>query len=331
MKDTKENYVSAYNIEDLIKTGGEIPDEIYNEDESPDELGYEEMTLEELEAAYMESVADDEISAMPKSVRDDISDDDDEHPVRSKSDNEIIDRLNKIPMARDIYFREQKKHLDEGFMKRNIGVLSNDICELNKTDDWFEKMEILKDAMDMAARQLMTNPDTKQLRLKIAERDGESPEQIRKIRKLGMINVERLLSSLEQVSDIIKDSVDAPKDLVYDIQDTNRILVELCQRVLEDYNNYEIEDIEKIISWMNRNNKYPTYLGLFKQVYFDFVIKFTNELLKHKQDVGDVFIRALNFMIKTNSRVLNVIIKEKSEDFAPVARYVRDLKKNNRL
>jgi hypothetical protein len=36
-------------------------------------------------------------------------------------------------------------------------------------------------------------------------------------------------------------------------------------------------------------------------------------------------------MIRSNSRILSVIIKEKSEDFAPVAKYVKELKRANKL
>lgn len=329
LEQNKENYMSGYTVEELLKfKGGSLPDIDYEEEETPEELGYEEMSLEEFEAAYNDAVETDEDG--DEDPEDGGIEEEDGRKM-SRQDSEIINRLNKLPMARDIYFRERKKRYDEGFLHRNTSVMPGDPCEVNKAGTWDERMEILKDAMDMAARRLMSDPEYKNLLLEDAKEDGADEEELRRIRRMGMIDVDKLLASLDQVSEIIRDAYTAPEDLRYDIQDTNRILVELCQRVLEDYTNYEIDDIEKVIDWMNRNAKYPSYLGLYKQIYFDFVIRFVNELLKYGQDIGDVFIKALNLMIKTNSRVLSVIIKEKSEDFAHVAKYVKELKRANKL
>ena len=329
LEQVKEDYMSGYTVEELLKLkGGVLPDLEYEEDESPEELGYEEMSLEEFEAAYKDAVETDESG--DRGFEESEIEEEDGRKM-SRGDSEIIERLNKLPIARDIYFRERKKRYDDGFLKRNTSVMPGDPCEVNAAKSWDERMEILKDAMDMAARRLMSDPEYKNLLIDDAKADGAGEEELRRIRRMGMIDVDKLIASLDQVSEIIRDAYTAPEDLRYDIQDTNRILVELCQRVLEDYTNYEIDDIEKIINWMNKNAKYPSYLGLYKQIYFDFVIRFVNELLKYGQDIGDVFIRALNLMIKTNSRVLSVIIREKSEDFAHVAKYVRELKRANKL
>ena len=61
LEQVKEDYMSGYTVEELLKLkGGVLPDLEYEEDESPEELGYEEMSLEEFEAAYKDAVETDE-------------------------------------------------------------------------------------------------------------------------------------------------------------------------------------------------------------------------------------------------------------------------------
>lgn len=319
MKPTHEKYISGLKIEeDLKKQMEENPGvefEEYTEDENPKDLGYEEMTLEEFQAAYLESMDGEEDESAAKVTR---------------RDKEIIERLEALPMARDIYFRERKKNLDEDFVKRNLDYNPYAQNELHSVP-WNKSWEVLSDVMHLTARNVMTDPVFKKASIQAARERGVSEDEIRRIRKDGFIDVDKLLASLEQVSGILKDAYEASPELKFDIQETNRILVDLCIRVLEDYTNYDVEDLEKVIGWMNANTRYPFYLSLYKDAYFTFVVQFVNESLKHGEDIGEVFIRALNNMIRANSRVLSVIIREKSEDFAPVAKYVRELKRANKL
>ena len=320
MTEQKEKFISGLKIEEGLKKFVEENPEVefeeyneeYNEEEDPEELGYEEMSLEEFREAYLEASDSEEESSA------------------SRRDREIIERLEALPMVKDIYFRERKKHLDADFARRNMDNNPYEPNEL-RTVPWNDQWEVLRDVMHLTARKLLTDPFFKKASLDAAMERGADEEELRQIRRDGFIDVDKLISSLEQVAGILKDAYEASPELKFDIQETNRILVDLCVRVLEDYTNYDVEDLEKVVSWMNANTRYPFYLSLYKDAYFTFVVQFVNESLKHREDIGEVFIKALNYMIRSNSRVLSVIIKEKSEDFAPVAKYVKELKRANKL
>ena len=113
--------------------------EEYNEEEDPEELGYEEMSLEEFREAYLEASDSEEESSA------------------SRRDREIIERLEALPMVKDIYFRERKKHLDADFAKRNMDNNPYAPNELH-TVPWNDQWEVLRDVMHLNARRLFTDP-----------------------------------------------------------------------------------------------------------------------------------------------------------------------------
>ena len=93
MTEQKEKFISGLKIEEGLKKfveenpGVEFEEynEEYNEEEDPEELGYEEMSLEEFREAYLEASDSEKESSA------------------SRRDREIIERLKALPMVKVIY------------------------------------------------------------------------------------------------------------------------------------------------------------------------------------------------------------------------------------
>lgn len=252
---------------------------------NPEDLGYEEISLDELEEEE-NFIGDKENSAETKLLED-------IHNIPIISDKEKYKRIKDIVENGEIDYNSVNS------VETMIYIL-HAVNEVIESRDYYKKY---------ARRLSAKTPDGKEL-----------------------VDVNGLKDSLEAMYNVISEAKNTQSRKVrFEIMNTLNTLTILCRDVLSCYHQYDPNDIEAIVDWMNKLTDFPEYLSIFKDVYFSFVIGYVNSMLKKKKDISKVYIKALGILVKLNSRVLNVILKEKSEMYSPLVKYVKKIKEDNKL
>lgn len=152
------------------------------------------------------------------------------------------------------------------------------------------------------------------------------------------VNIDDVINSFEEIVFLLEEiennksgNVEVEQEIISVLQH----LFSLTEIIFERYNFYDGIDIEKLILVINnltKNNfeNHLSFINLYKDLYIDFVLSYTNRCLKEGETIPHVFEQALDCIFKINSRIIKIIIKEKEEEFSPLKAYLKEAKKLNR-
>lgn len=274
-----------------------IPADVFTlkqtEDEKDDDSDFteDEFFGNDPEAMGYEEIDSEELAAMQG-----------DHSV---IDEQLIYRLRNTPAINEERYHRLKKHLEAGHID-------------------FQKINSVQTLIDLLETwQRMINESDVYNKIVLGNKTYKKPPEV---------DISILLKSLNDVLDIISNEGTNPsRKLKSEISNTIDILSILCKKVFDNYEEYTPEDIILIVDWLNNISSFPEYMAIFKDMYINFVVTHVNNLLKEDNYIDNVYVKALGIIININSRVISVILKEKSEDYAQLVRYVKKLKTDNKI
>lgn len=242
------------------------------------------------------------------------------------SDEEIAEqrRKNRIFLNRD---RDVSIEKDKKAQNIRKALESGTYDYLSDVEDFDDHLEFLDSVQDM----LMQSPlfVLEQLREKRAK--AVAQEKADRLTHDGAINIMDLCHSLDETYMISQQP--SAVDIRQEITESMYTLMKMAKDVFGQAALYTDGELASLIGVLNKVCGNREFLGIAvsRDVYFRFVVDYANDLLAKHKEVPPEVISALNILIRINAKLLNVILLEKTEEYAPIIGYINGMKKNKKL
>lgn len=188
------------------------------------------------------------------------------------------------------------------------------------------------DYMDAVQDMLLQDPlfILDQLREKKAQKEALNKTERLKARE-GKVEIKELCHALDQTFLLIQPGI-AP-DVMQEISSAMSSLFDISKSVFTQSVLYTDSELAALVGVLNKvcSEKEFLAMAMSKDTYFKFAINYANRLLSRQKPVPQQIIVTLNLLIEANSKILNAIVLEKEEAYAPIRNLIGNMKRNKRL
>ena len=313
-KNNTEDVYTGYNAEDFADEEFEVDEDYLDEAEYMDDVTPEydvygkriddEENPNKREINYFEKQLYDEFS--PEEIR-----------RQREINRKYLNRNRNNPIEKDIRTQNMRRALECG--------VYDYINDVNNFDDHLAFMDAVQDMLMQDPVFILEQLREKKAKLAAQERAS----QLKQIE--GRVNIRDLCQALDETYMITKQSINY--DVRREVVDSMSSLMDICRNVFSQPVIYTDNELASLIGILNKVCEDREFLAMAfaKDVYFRFSVDYANNLLQSHKDVPPEVISALNILINVNAKLLNVIILEKSETYAPIIGLVKQMKKKKKL
>lgn len=265
---------------------------------------------------------------------------DEDHDLNEESPNVFEEQLNEEFTPEEV---EAQRAINRKFINRDRKIpvekshkVQNIRAALEKgvydyTSD-VQNFEDHLDYMDAVQDMLLQDPlfILDQLREKKAQKEALNKTERLKARE-GKVEIRELCHALDQTLMLVQPGI--MPDVMQEIYSAMSSLLDISKSVFTQSVLYTDNEIASLVGMLNKvcGEKEFLALAMSKDTYFKFAINYANRLLSRQQTVPPQIIVTLNLLIEANSKILNAIILEKEEAYAPIRSLIGNMKKNKRL
>lgn len=199
------------------------------------------------------------------------------------------------------------------------------LADIENFDDHLAFLDSVQEMLMMSPLFLL-----EQLREKKAK--AMAKERVNKMsRGTNKVNIRDLCHALDETYMITRQPT--IQSIRQDVSESMSALMSIAKDVFAQSVIYSDRELADLIGILNKVCLDREFLGMAisRDIYFKFVVDYANRLLAQRKEVPPEVISGLNILIAINSKLLNAILVEKAEMYAPLVGYVKNMKKNKKL
>lgn len=229
----------------------------------------------------------------------------------------FIDMNREAPVAGDQKVQQIRSALEKGVYDYG-GDMENIQSHLDFMD---AVMDMLLQSPMFIASQLKAKKE----KLEDVERDGRRTAR----RK---VDIDELCKAVDETR-LLAEEMAGDRSFRKEAVGTMDALFTIARTVFVNSSKYDGAELAKLIGSLNEVCSDRDFLSLAfsKDVYFSYIISYVNSLLREKKEVPAEAVEALNILITVNSRLINAVIMEKSETYAPIIQFLDGMRRKKKI